>query len=465
MTRPMPQRSGGRQAPPRGLRLLQAALALAVVVASLPPMAEAPRGILPPIQPVVETSSAAVQAPQGPPPVRFGFPVRHLDDAKGAEGIPLHYGSAWALADAIPGGFSGIRQALREADAHDVTPLIHWYYWGADARASCVANGCNGKSVAQWEGAARTLARVIGEERGGREAIVVLETEFNAQDLDNDAAFAPTFDHLLKRQVALFHQQPGVRTIIGFGDWETHLWSRFSGAVADSDHLGTMLLRCSLRHPGYARSAEDTLATARRLREVFGRDPATDKPDTFVYDWGLSSYGDGWGGGFDEEQDREHRELFDLLPRLQEANVRAIVFREWKDETERERPGWPSDNCGRAELHWGVKRSDGAEKPAFHTVRTRIAAQDEPLLGPKPPAQEPTEAAPWRADFARVSAPSALRTPSGRRGLSFSPRRSPMPSGSRPATGRGPLPSAGDRRRRWTRSSGTRPRARRASAR
>lgn len=297
-------------------------------------------------------------------PLRFGTEAKSLARAE-KQGLSFGYGVTWTGAWNQKHGWSTPQRELKEARARGVIPVVHWWYWGDEISPAAVQNGVTDvrhgvkKDRETWFRMANELAGLIEKEMGGREAVVVLETEFNKQGIEN---YEP-FDEMLAEQARLFHSRPNVRVVLGFGNWGSAQWGRFDRAIAASDMLGTQLLRSSVRETSAQYlSAVDTLVKgARTLLAQFG------KP-VLVMDLALSTYP---ASTHERHQADVLRELFDRASELKQAGVVGVIWRQIVDD-----PDFDTSNYhGQAERHWGVLRSDGSPKPAFAVLREGIRAE------------------------------------------------------------------------------------------
>jgi hypothetical protein len=299
-------------------------------------------------------------------PLRFGTEVKSLARAEKA-GLPFAYGVFWTGAWNQKYGWDTPRRELREAKRQGVVPVIHWWYWGDEISPAAVENGVVDarhqvrKDKETWVRMANELSELIASEMGRREAVVVLETEFNKNGIENDKAF----DGLLAEQARIFKSRGNVKVVLGFGNWGSSRWDRFAGAVRASDMVGTQLLRSSVREPdSYMKAVDTLLSGARTLHERF------DKP-VMVMDLALSSYGD-----YEGRQATVLRELFTRVGELKGSGVTGLIWRQIVDD-----PRFDTSNYhGRAERHWGVLRADGSPKPGFEVLRDGIRSE---VQGPR----------------------------------------------------------------------------------
>ena len=319
------------------------------------------------------TDLPAVPGPRVELPLRFGTEVKSLAQAEKA-GLSFGYGVLWAGAWNQKYGWDTPRHDLREARKQGVIPVVHWWYWGDEISPAAVANGVTDarhqvrKDRQTWFRMAGELADLIAKETGGREAVVVLETEFNKNGIEND----PSFDGYLAEQARVFKSRGNIKVVLGFGNWGQARWGAFPAAIRESDMLGTQLLRSSVREPAtYMKAVETLIAGARTLHDRF------DKP-VMVMDLALSTYP---SVEYEDRQASVLRELFTRLPQLKAAGVTGLVWRQIVDD-----PQFDTSNYhGRAERHWGVLRADGSAKPGFEVLRQGMRTELGPrVAGPTP---------------------------------------------------------------------------------
>lgn len=286
-------------------------------------------------------------------PMRFGVDMESIKTAQ-SKGAPMSYGTFWVGSWNQKFGWGYVETQLKAAKALGVTPVIHWWYWGDDISPRCVENGCEDrrqhvrKDKATWYRMANELAERIDRIAGDRGAIVILETEFNKNGIEN---YEP-FDRYLADQAKIFHRKPGITVGLSFGNWGRERWGKFRQAIAEADVLGTQLLQSSVRDASTYPGAVDALiAGARYLQSEF------DKP-SLVTDFALSSFP---ASTYESQQAAVIAELFARLPDLKAAGVRGLIWRHISDD-----PKFDTSNYhGVAERHWGLLRADGSAKPAF----------------------------------------------------------------------------------------------------
>jgi hypothetical protein len=287
-------------------------------------------------------------------PMRFGADIEALPRAR-SQGLPLTYGSLWLGAWTQRWGWSDANTKLRAASAGGVTPVISWWYWGDDISPSCIEYGCNDryhgvrKDKATWYRMTSELAANIEAALGSREAIVVVETEFNKDGIED---YEP-FDGYLAEIAAILHARGNIKVVVGFGNWGQHHWPRFDRAVASADLLGVQTMRSSMREPGsrYTDAIGSLVQSVHYLQGTF-RKPVV------VTDLAFSSYP---SEGYEAVQAQVIGELFARMHELKAAGVVAIMYRMVADD-----PNFDTANYhGIAERHWGLLRADGSQKPAF----------------------------------------------------------------------------------------------------
>ena len=286
-------------------------------------------------------------------PMRFGADLSALPRAR-SQGLAFTYGTFWLGAWTQKYGWSDANTQLRAAAAGGVTPVISWWYWGDDISPSCVENGCNDryhgvrKDKATWYRMTSELAANIEAAMGGREAIVVIETEFNKNGVE---AYEP-FDGYLAELAGILHSRGNIRVVVGFGNWGREHWARFDRAVAHSDLLGVQLMRSSVREAATYTSAIGTLVSSAQYLQGAFRKPI------IVTDLAFSSYP---SDGYETVQAQVVADLFARTWELKNAGVVAMMYRMVVDD-----PNFDTANYhGIAERYWGLLRADGSQKPAF----------------------------------------------------------------------------------------------------
>jgi hypothetical protein len=286
-------------------------------------------------------------------PVQFGFDAKSVSRARSL-GMPLTYGSTWAGAWNQKWGWNGIEDDLRAAKAAGAIPVVQWWYWGDDISPQCVENGCTDryqgvpKDKATWTRLSNELADLIIRVDGAdSQALVVIETEFNKNGIENYEAF----DGYLVEQAAIFHQR-GLKVVIGFGNWGRSQWTNFDRAVSAADLLGTMALQSSIRDAStYLSGADQLISAAQYFQTTFA------KP-TFVTDFAFSSYPE---PSYEVYQDTVVRQIFGRMEEFRAAGVQGMVWRMLADD-----PAFDTNNYhGIAERHWGLLHADGLPKLAF----------------------------------------------------------------------------------------------------
>lgn len=296
-------------------------------------------------------------------PMQFGADLSALPRAR-AQGLPLSYGTFWLGAWTQKYGWSDANTQLRAAAAGGVTPVISWWYWGDDISPNCVEYGCNDryhgvrKDKATWYRMTSELAANIEAAMGGREAIVVVETEFNKNGVEN---YEP-FDGYLAELAAILHSRGNIRVVVGFGNWGREQWVRFDRAVAHSDLLGVQSMRSSIREAAtYTNAVGSLVESAHYLQGTFH------KP-IIVTDLAFSSYP---SQGYESVQAQVIGELFARIGELKSAGVLAMMYRMVVDD-----PNFDTANYhGIAERFWGLLRADGSQKPAFAVFAAGVQSE------------------------------------------------------------------------------------------
>jgi hypothetical protein len=284
----------------------------------------------------------------------FGFDAKALPRARSL-GMPVTYASTWAGSWNQKFGWGGIEKDLRAAKAAGIVPVIQWWYWGDDISPGCVENGCQDryqgvrKDKATWIRLSNELADLIARVGGpNSQALVVIETEFNKNGIENHEAF----DGYLAEQAEIFHRR-GLKVVVGFGNWGQPHWKTFDRAVAAADMLGTMSLQSSVRDAKTYLSGADHLLTAAKYFQT------TFKKPTLVTDFGFSSFPD---PSYQNHQDAVIRDIFRRMDEFKAAGVRGMLWRMLSDD-----PDFDTKNYhGDAERHWGLLNADGSPKAAFN---------------------------------------------------------------------------------------------------
>jgi len=294
--------------------------------------------------------------------MRFGVHVDSLAKAD-AHALPMRFGVFWMGSWTQKYGWGYAEQHLANARARGITPVVHWWYWGDDISPDCVERGCNDRRQGVWKDRAtwyrmtREFGDVIRRTMGGAEAIVIVESEFNKGGIEH---YEP-FDGYLLDQIVELHRVPGVKVIVGFGNWGLSNWARFDRSASAADLVGTQLLRSSVRDAATYHQAVDTLVSgAAHLNNTF-------RKPSFVIDLALSSYP---SSEYEAHQAAVVTELFKRLGELKALGVSGMIWRAIVDD-----PTMDTSNYhGAAEQHWGVVRADGSEKPAFRPFAEGVRA-------------------------------------------------------------------------------------------
>lgn len=307
-------------------RLLGVAVVALLLTAAVPPTNAAPAP-LPPLGMDVE-SARALQA----------------------AGAAPRYGSFWVGAWIAQHGWGGMDQALRTAKETGTTPVLYFWYWGDGITKSCVEHGCNGKSREQWYAFADTMGEHVRTIMEGREVLIVLENEFNKNDIVGP--YAPTFDAHLETIAKDLKTVPGVKIVLGFGAWNEAAWTQFPKAAAQSEYIGFQMMRGSTRHDEaqYREAASEVARFTTHIASTFN------KP-SFLYDLALSSY---QGATWERVQAETLQGVFDNLVTAGQTGLQGVIYRSMNDHYMD-----PSNYFGAAESHWGLRYGDGRPKPAW----------------------------------------------------------------------------------------------------
>jgi hypothetical protein len=304
--------------------------------------------------------SAMLNAQAPVTPVKFGVDAHSVRLVRDL-GMPVAYGGTWAGSWNQKLGWNGIKDDLRDVRASGVIPVVQWWYWGDDISPRCVEQGCNDryhgvhKDRATWTRLSNELADLIVEV-GARQALVVIETEFNKNGIET---YEP-FDGYLVEQAEIFHRR-GLKVVVGFGNWGRPLWKNFERAIAAADLLGTMALQSSLRDATtYLSGAEQLIGAAAYFHETFGK--------RTLIDFAFSSYPE---PQYEAYQDTVIRDIFSRMPEFRAAGVEGMVWRMLPDD-----PTFDTSNYhGVAERYWGLLRADRTDKPAFKPFLDGVVAE------------------------------------------------------------------------------------------
>ena len=327
-----------------------------------PPHAPAPAPAPTP-EPTPEPAPEPTPAP-APTGARLRFGV-HVDSLPTADAysVPMNFGVFWMGSWTQKYGWGYAEANLAAASARGITPVVHWWYWGDDISPDCVERGCQDgrqgvwKDRATWYRMTRELAAVIDTTMKGAETIVIVETEFNKGGIE---LYEP-FDGYLLDQIIELRRVPGVKVVVGFGNWGLSNWGRFDRAAAAADLVGTQLLRSSVRDASTYHQAVDTLMSGvAHLNNTF-------RKPTLVIDLALSSYP---SSEYEAHQEAIVRSLFQRAGELQSLGATGIIWRAITDD-----PSMDTSNYhGIAERYWGFVRADGSEKPAFRPFADGVRA-------------------------------------------------------------------------------------------
>jgi hypothetical protein len=198
---------------------------------------------------------------------------------------------------------------------------------------------------------------------GDRPALVLVETEFNKNDV---ATYEPMDGYLVDVIAAVRATAPSARIVLALGNWNAGTWATWDRAAAASDALGVQALSALTRNtPDHAaRLFDDTLNAARRLQELFG------KP-IVVQDVAVASYPEPDALPL---QEAALQRFADGLPQLKDAGVEAILYRSLRDV-----PNMPIENYyGEGEKHFGLAWPSGALKPAGRVWQGMVEGERSP---------------------------------------------------------------------------------------
>lgn len=313
-----------------------------------------------------DTTTAPPPAPSSG--IGYGFPVDHVASVQSA-GADLTYGSFWIGQWVNTYGWGGFRSALDKAIANNVTPVIQWYYWGDAISDSCYTTGCGSKNKTEWDSLAATLRNEIAAKMQGRKAIVVLETEWHKNGMDNES----TFDGWLRNQMDILRADTteDIDVALGWGHWaSTTAYTTFSQAGSYADMNSTMILFSCVRETRakYTGAVDEVTADANELKTRYG------KP-VIVSDFGLSTYSGSSSGdpaystasapkdcidsdNYETLQEAEFAEVFADKTAMAAAGITAFVFRAYNDDWDRDPNG---DYHRIAERWFGIVRDTDSD--------------------------------------------------------------------------------------------------------
>lgn len=291
-------------------------------------------------------------AQYGPPlptiPMRFGLDGPSIAKAQAA-GLAPDYGTVWIGHWTEHWGWKDADIAFAQLRDAGVAPAVQLYYWGDDIHSRCFTEGCNGKTMQGWSALATALGQHLQATFGDGHALVILETEFNKDQVKNDE----TLDAALAMRAQEIRQgAPNATVVLGLGNWYPQAWGTWDQAAAASDAIGLQALAGSTRDGddrvrGLAALTLDGVQTARAMWS---------KP-IVVHDVAVSSYPEATHATVQQEA---LQGFADAVPALHDAGVEAILYRSFVDV-----PTVPLDeHYGEAERHWGLAYSDGTLKPA-----------------------------------------------------------------------------------------------------
>lgn len=276
----------------------------------------------------------------------FGMDIDAIK-AQEEAGVAPDYAVVWVGPWIETSGWAGVDRALDRAYAADVTPVVHFYYWGNAISPRCVADGCNGKDKASWDALADELAAHLDP---NEPAMVILETEFNKNGVET---WEP-FDAMLAAKADFFHDRlPHATVVMGLGTWGAGLWDTWDRAAAAADAVGLQAMRASTRDTPqeYLDVVDRTVEAAETAQALFG------KP-VVVTDVALSSWPD---SDWERHQADTLTAFFDQAGALKDAGVDTILYRDLRDDPARQ----SGDYYGAAETDFGLVDETGQWKPAM----------------------------------------------------------------------------------------------------
>lgn len=333
-----------------------------------------PEALVPPLlpQPGVEGAAGAGTDLEDLPAatgLRFGIDAASVERFSAAAGAP-DYATLWVGKWNLDLGWRDTDKALQALRAANVTPAVHFYYWGDDIQPDCFTVGCNGKDLTGWDRLHAQLVEHLRATMGDAPVLVILESEFNKHGLhdseDLDARLAD-------KATALRYWLPNVQVVLGLGNWRQDTWATWDRAAAASDFVGVQALAGSTRDAPEKQVglADATLAGVERLRELFA------KP-IVVQDVAVSSYPEPDHLGTQAEALLRFAER---MPDLRAAGVEAVIYRSFVDVPDMNL----ANHYREAERHWGLAWHDTGElKPGGEAWVKAVQKAREPAAPESP---------------------------------------------------------------------------------
>jgi hypothetical protein len=300
--------------------------------------------------------------------LRFGIDAASVQRFTAAAGAP-DYATLWVGKWNLDLGWRDTDLALQALRAANVTPAIHFYYWGDDIRPDCFTVGCNGKDAAGWDRLHGQLVEHVRATMGDAPVLILLESEFNKHGLhdseDLDARLAD-------KATALRYWLPNADVVLALGNWRPDTWGTWDRAAAASDYVGIQALAGSTRdgRDKQVGLADATLKGVERLRDLYA------KP-VIVQDVAVSSYPE---PDHLETQAEALLRFAERMPDLRDAGVEAVIYRSYVDVPDMN----TANHYREAERHWGLAWHDTGElKPGGEAWVKAVQKAREP-----PPADE-----------------------------------------------------------------------------
>ena len=299
-------------------------------------------------------------------PMKFGMDAGAIAPMKNA-GVPLNYGAMWVGVWTLKSGWGGIDAQLDSMYASGTTPVIHFYYWGNDISKNCLENGCwssihnSWKSKTGWQQLAQGLTDHLQAHMKGRAVVIVIETEFNK----NDVSTYETLDYYLAQKAKFFEAEyPAGQPTLGFGNWGAANWGVFDRAAGASTYVGIQAMRASTRDSltTYTGVVSSLLTSVKTLKSKFG------KP-VFITDIALSSHSE---PTWLKHQGSTMKSFMDRRAEFKAAGAVAMMYRGLYDA--------PNANLneyyGEGERHFGLAWSANKTwKPAMKSWVAGIKAE------------------------------------------------------------------------------------------
>ena len=286
--------------------------------------------------------------------------VVHQQAAK--DGLKFKYMALWLT----PGWKEWVtKEQLLQIAKDGYTPLLVYYTFGdRSSREYLEADG--GARLKAWH---KDITENLGPLADiGSEVLIALEPEFNIIPASGTplSSWPGWFKEVGRAIDALHRAAPMAKVGLCPGNWGNRdLVPVMSGVAAQSDFIAFPEMRAAsdptvdAKSRGYLDVAGAAVEYSAYLKESFG------KPLLIAY-LALSSYADGNPRGWEREQARIIKGLFDREAELVQNGVFGLVYFAYFDD-----PGHGTEFFGEAERHFGLKDERGRPKKAWRVWKNR----------------------------------------------------------------------------------------------